>query len=655
MMDFLMEYQISILTGCGLVCALLAVFVMNMNFHSVAKKMTLAKLETSLALMLIFEGTAYLYDGAADTFGFWMVRISDFMVYCLLLTSVYYLYRYVIALYMDTGKFDDLPRRLKIGTIIPIIGIVLVVVSQFTGIYYYFDENSVYHRGTFYWIGFILPFATVNMLFTFVWQHRKDINKRIVASILMFSVLPIVAALLQLFFYGFSFIDMASWISAVTLFIFALGDQNDELARAANIEALTGLPNTFGYQYEVDRIVHTGDITEYCAFYFDIVRMNVINNKYGKKNGDVVIVKYAEYIHKTLEEEEILGRLGGNFFVALIKKPHVEKFLKMLADVPVEIDYGGHTETIHISAIAGGYEINRKNINSGQILTYISTATAYAKNTVHKPYVFMDEQLEKEFHFRRMMEYKTKAALENDEFEPFYQPKVDTQNNTLCGAEALVRWRRDGEIVSPAEFIPVMENNGSICDLDFYVLECVCKDVRGWLDAGIEPVPISVNFSRRNLGNPVLSEAISKVVEKNNVPKDLIQIEVTETLDEYPKSYLIGVVEALQRYGIKTAIDDFGTGSSSLWLLKDVKFDVLKIDKSFVDYRNELDKELLHDIICMAKKRDIEVLAEGVEEYDKVSELKNMGCSIIQGYVFDKPLEKSAFEERLTCRSYSAD
>lgn len=631
---------------------MLAFFVLVIKFHSFRKKYAILKIQLSVAVLTICVSLSFHFDGLPGTTAYWMTRISNFCTYIALLASLMSVSDYNIATFMSSGKFSKLPRRLLLGFIIPSVGMTLVVVSQFTGIYYYIDENNVYHRGPLFLVAFLIPMVTIIMLFSFSVQYRKMINKDLVRSMILFSVLPIFAGCVQLFVYGFPLVEFFSWLASVTIFWFALSDQNDEMSRAANTDIQTGLVNTYGYIYEVDRIIYKRDITDYCAFYFDIVRMSNINNKYGKKMGDNVIFKYAEVMHETMDKDEILGRLGGNFFVALVKKSNKEAFLERLAGCPVEFEFNGKNEQISIRAVAGGYEINNKHIVAGQILSNTATALAYAKNVVHKPYVFLDEKLEKEFEHVRITEEQARKGLENHEFEPFYQPKVDTKTNKLCGAEALCRWRHDGKLVPPIAFIPIMEKNGSICDLDFYILEYVCSDIKGWIEAGIEPVTISVNFSRKNLGNPILAEAIAKVVEKYEIPKEYVQIEVTETIDEFPMSYLIGVVEALQRYGLTVAIDDFGTGSSSIRLLKDVSFDVLKIDKSFVDYDNDKDKTLLSDIIMMAKNREISVVAEGVEEKAQVDSLKAMDCYAIQGYVFDKPLEKKEYELRLKNKDY---
>lgn len=647
MIAFLEQIQVYVLLCCGLISLFFAFFSMLIHFRSIRKKKALIKIQLGICALLVAEALAYMFEGDTSSVGYWMIRLSNLVVFGFTQVNIYFLLEYVTALFMDSGKFKKLPKRLLTGFIISTLGLVLVIISQFTGLYYYFDEQNQYHRGPLFMLGYLIPFVMIWLLLSFVWQYRSIIHNRLLKAIIIFATWPFIAGVAQFFFYGLSLIDFAIWQAAVTLFWFVLIDQNEELKNAANTEVGTGLPNTNGFLYEVDRVIHFQNITDYNAFYFDIVRMSHFNNKYDKKTGDDIIYQYAWTIRKWMDKDEILGRLGGNFFVALVKKSNTREFLDLLSDVAVEFEYKGKKECVHVAAVAGGYEIERKNIAANQILGNTAAAVSYAKNVAHKPYVFLDENLEKEFLRIHQLEEDVRMALEKGEFEPFYQPKVDAKSGTLIGAEALVRWRHKERIIMPGEFVGVIEKNGSVCDLDFCVLERVCKDVRTWLDQGLEPVPVSVNFSRRNLGNPILAEAIYNVTQKYNVPQNLIQVEITETLDEYPLSYLIGVVEALRRYGMTVAIDDFGTGSSSIKLLKDVTFDVLKIDKTFVDYQDDREKDLLEDIIHIANHIGISVIAEGVEERYQVEELMQMGCMNIQGFVFDKPMEKGKFEERL--------
>ncbi len=554
---------------------------------------------------------------------------------------------------MDTGRFIGVPKPLVACMIIPPVGIVVVFISLLTHMYYNFDGNNHYIVGPLNFISIAFESLPLIVLLVFMIMNKKLISNENFLAGSIFCLAPIIARVVQ-YLTGFdAALQFILWLSSISFFWLALRNQSKELTMAAFTERGTGFPNADGYMAEVDKIIQTGKITDYSAFYFDICQMGYINNKYGKVHGDEIIIKYGHNIKRTLDPDEIIGRLGGNYFVSLIKKENQDKFLKLLKDVVVEIEYNGAKEEIHIAAVAGGYEINDKNIPAGRILGNIGAAIQYAKHVYHKPVLFFDRELEKQLDNTREIGDLARKALKTKEFIPFYQPKVDTLNNIISGAEALVRWRHENELIPPFRFIPIMEKNGSICDLDFYVLDYVCRDIKSWMEQGIEPVRVSVNFSRRNLGNPILAEEIKNVVEKHNIPKKYIQIEITETLDEFPLSYLVGVVEALQRYGFTVAIDDFGTGSSSINLLKAVRFDILKIDKSFVDYENDFEKLLLKDIINMASDIGIKVIAEGVEERQRVHELREMGCTEVQGYVFDRPLEKEDFEKRLHNRFYA--
>ena len=205
----------------------------------------------------------------------------------------------------------------------------------------------------------------------------------------------------------------------------------------------------------------------------------------------------------------------------------------------------------------------------------------------------------------------------------------------------------DGKMIPPGRFIPVMEKDGSICQLDFYMLERLCETMKGWLEQGIQPPKVSINFSRKNLGNPALAEQIYQTIRKFNLPMHLIEIEITETVDEFPFSYLKEVVDELHGYGISVAIDDFGTGSSSIQLLCDMNFDVLKIDKSCIDTMTETRMERLGYIIAMAKLFHAKIVAEGVEQQEQLAILQKMGCDEIQGYLFDRPLPREEFENRM--------
>jgi len=652
MREFLINYQTNILMACGIFSILLAFFVMVIKFQSTSKKMALIKIQLGVAILMITDSVYYMFSGDGTSTALIVMRAMNFIGNSMILANIYFLNQYITALFMGSGKFDKVPKRILASFILPSVGFTLIVINEFNGMFYYFDDVLGYQRGPIFSLCYLVPVVTIILMFSFVVQYRKMLTRGIFFAVVIFSFLPLIATVAQIYFYGISLITLSVWQAAVTLFWFALVDQNDELIKAANTEIATGLPNTYGYFHEVDKIINLHDITQYNGYYFDIVRMSQVNNRFGKQKGDQVIIDYARYIKKRLDKDEILGRLGGNFFVALVKKEHTEDFLKLLRDVPVEVELDGKKETLHLAAVAGGYEADKRTKAAGQIISNCAAALSYAKNIAHKPYVFLDADLEEEFKRIRTLEENARKALADGDFYPYYQPKVDVNENKMIGAEALVRWHKDGRVVFPNEFISTMEKNGSICDLDFYILERVCQDIKEWLDKGIEPVQVSVNFSRRNLSNDFLTEKITSIIERYDIPKKYIQIEITETVDEYSVEALYDLVEKLHLYGVSSAIDDFGTGSSSIKLMKEVPFDVLKIDKTFVDYENFKEKQLLYDIIQMAENIGVEVVAEGVEKRSQIVELKKMGCTMIQGFVFDRAMEKSLFEKKLLDKRY---
>lgn len=252
------------------------------------------------------------------------------------------------------------------------------------------------------------------------------------------------------------------------------------------------------------------------------------------------------------------------------------------------------------------------------------------------------------------IESKMANALDNGEFIVYYQPKIDLDTNSLIGAEALVRWVEDGKITAPGDFIPIIERNGFVCQLDFYILEAVLKDMRRWLDAGIEVVKTSVNFSRVHLSNQGFTNRIIRLLKEYNVPAEYIEIEFTESGYSDSAPMLENAIRSLKAYGIATAMDDFGSGYSSLSLLTNLSFDILKLDKSFLDSGrvSEKEKVIINNVIKMVQDLNIDVVMEGVETPEQVEFLRKANCRMVQGYVFDKPLPVETFEQRLANKKY---
>ena len=250
-------------------------------------------------------------------------------------------------------------------------------------------------------------------------------------------------------------------------------------------------------------------------------------------------------------------------------------------------------------------------------------------------------------------------AISKKEFKVFYQPKVDVETGEVIGAEALCRWIHGDDIISPAEFIPVLEQGNDICRLDFYILDVVCSDIRRWLDACIEPVRTSVNLSRKHLVDIDLLQHIIDIIDSHNVPHQYIEIELTETTTDVEFRVLKRIVSGLQELGIYTSVDDFGMGYSSLNLIREIPWNVLKIDRCFLPADDENESSvtslMYRHVVAMALDIGLECITEGVETTKQIEILRANHCRYAQGYIFDKPLPRDRFEKILNMHRYDLE
>ncbi|MCR5322544.1 MAG: EAL domain-containing protein [Lachnospiraceae bacterium] len=424
--------------------------------------------------------------------------------------------------------------------------------------------------------------------------------------------------------------------------------------KAAETDSMTGLPNSAGFRSYVNKLRKTGELTNYNAFYLNIKNFGLVNRRYGKLSADSIIMQYADFWNKFTEADEFAGRLTGDKFIILLRKEKTERLLALLEGIETHVTKEDRDVPVIISANAGCFDIDDNSFDSEAILGRCSTALNVAMSKSHVPYVFSTLELHEQVIRRKQLLEIFPIALELGEFMPYYQPKVNTETNTLAGAEALVRWVREGSVVSPGEFIPILEEDDSICRLDFYIFERVCQDIRKWIDSGIEPVRISTNFSRNNLSSPDFPEHIRSIIDKYKIPREFIEVELTETMSEAEDEKMGRFIRSMQESDIKMAIDDFGTGYSSLNLLRDFPADVLKLDKSFIDKHTNTkrDSVVVANIAKMAHELNMSVITEGVESREQVDFLKKVNINLVQGYFYDKPLSKDAFEERLVKKVY---
>lgn len=636
----------------GTMCFIIAVFSLLIQYRNKNRKAVLFLMELSTAIMMFADVCTLKYNGDTSTLGFVITYISNFLVFFLIYTQLLLLYLYIdtyLTKHKDP-KYSKYERYIIIAAVA--VAVLQLVISQFNGMYYSIDSNNVYSRGPVFFGAYIVPVSLSLYYFIKTIKNRMHLTPYIVIANVVFTTLPVVCGIAQGLMDGTSLFDMSMSVSMVIMFALSLVNHNAYLSHIARIDRVTRLYNGYGFVLKIEEKIAKNEISKYNAFYIDIARMGLVNRKYGNLAGNEIILNYSKILKSSLEEGEVLGRLGGNFFVALVRKDNTDKFLDLLAGTDVPFRNAEGEKSIKVSSVVGAYEIPDGKLDGDQIMANISMAVSIAKNVKKKPVVFLTKEIMQEFTEDRQLQQMLPMYMKNGEFKAYYQPKVNQHTNTLCGAEALSRWEHEGEVLSPFRFIPLMEQNDFICKFDMYMLECVCADLKKWIDEGLTPPVISVNFSRRNLGNTNLADDIYNIVKKYNIPPSLIQIEVTETVDEYPLSTLRDVVIELEKRGMTTAIDDFGTGSSSIKLLMEVPFDVLKIDKSFIDSITNKNRTFISYIIGMAQTMGAKVITEGVETHEQLEVLAELGCYEVQGYYFDKPLSRDVFEERLKNPKY---
>ena len=391
--------------------------------------------------------------------------------------------------------------------------------------------------------------------------------------------------------------------------------------------------------------------------HFDLHNFTYVNQDVGRELGDEVMRNYFNMLKGAIGGGGIVCRLGGDKFVGIFPESVEKRVREILSGVPVTFGENRDRRII-VSAAAGIYRLP-KDLDmktTGDVMDATTMASAIAKRSEDGAIVYYNEEMKFMRERMKQVQLNFRKALEDEEFQVYYQPKVDIQSRKIMGAEALCRWIKDDKIIPPMEFIPVLEMNMDICDLDFYMLDHVCRDIRRWLDEGRHVVRVSVNMSRKHLSDVDLLDHLLDIIDSNMVPHEYIEIELTETTTDVHFRDLKRVVSGLREAGIHTAVDDFGVGYSSLNLIREIPWDVLKIDRCFVpmdnDSNSDVTKLMFKHVASMALDMGLEVVVEGVETDKQIELLQENFCNIAQGFYFDRPLSVDRFEKRLEDKWY---
>ena len=440
---------------------------------------------------------------------------------------------------------------------------------------------------------------------------------------------------------------------------FVSKDRMAMLIRKATLFDDAGFSNIRLFTGTVEKIGGEQGLSQFGMARFDLKHFSLINQQLGRELSDEVMKNYIGLLEEAAGECGIVSRLGGDNFVILFRRENLVAVIKIFVGAPVL--YGRDDDVRVMISVNAGVLVIPEDFyyhDFGDLMDRIINAYSVAKAGVRGDIVFSsDEMLQQKEHAMRIKQLFP-VAMQNDEILIFYQPKINITTNAVVGAEALSRWYHNGKLIMPMEFIPVLEQSMDICKLDFYVLDHVCRDIRRWMDEGKPVVRISVNLSRRHLIDLDLLDHILSIIDRHRVPHHFIEIELTETTTDVEFKDLKRIVTGLQEAGVYTSVDDFGIGYSSLNLIREIPWNILKVDKNFLPLSEQATQNrqniMFHHVVNMAKEIGLICVAEGVETGEQVEILRKNGCDIAQGFYYDKPLPVREFERRLDRQYYES-
>lgn len=420
-------------------------------------------------------------------------------------------------------------------------------------------------------------------------------------------------------------------------------DTQEHINQLQSIDNLTLGLSLVGLKEYYEKTVKYDD-SQYMLLTLDIHKFKNINKKYGYEIGSNLLKEISCTIQNILRDDEAYCRLNDDKFAILFKESEPERLNNRyveLQDKLREIQIGIILFN-NLIIFAGVCEVT-KDLDFNSIIDRAVMAKRIAKTKGLNSIYFYDTEIENLLQREYFIEDKVSDAKNNDEFKLFLQPKFDINTMQLCGAEALTRWVTLNDMIYPNEFVPLFETSGFIITLDFIIYEKVFKFIRYCLDNKMPVYPVSMNVSRNHINTNDFIDRFMTLVNNYEIPLELIELEITESAFIENEDTLIEFIHDLKSHHLKISIDDFGTAYSSLHMLTTIDIDIIKIDKSFLHNLGkgsfEKNKQLLKNIINLAKDLDFKIVCEGVETDEQVEVLRGMDCEIGQGYIFSKPLE----------------
>lgn len=432
----------------------------------------------------------------------------------------------------------------------------------------------------------------------------------------------------------------------------------EDLHRLAYFDSLTSLANRASFHQHLSRCLLSAEKNnlKLSILYLDLDDFKRINDTLGHEVGDALLKEAASRLRDSIRSrgrsersgsfamEDMVARIGGDEFIILMpeikdKKDASHVASRICQTISQSMKLSGYDIFVTCSIGIALYSTDSSTVET--LLKHADNAMYAAKSMGKNNYRFYDESMNTKAIQRLAIDNELRHALARDEFLIHYQPQFDAYTGQVCGLEALLRWNNATlGPVSPADFIPVAEDNGLIVSIGEWILRTTCLQMKQWLDMGLSPSQVSVNISAAQFTKPEFVDLIADTLTQSSLDPRLLELEITESLLAKNVDMTIDILTALKSVGVQLAIDDFGTGYSSLSYLKKFPLDRLKIDRSFVNdiSSNVDDAAIATAITSMAKSMRLSVIAEGVETEAQLNTLLSCGCREIQGYYFSRPL-----------------
>lgn len=424
----------------------------------------------------------------------------------------------------------------------------------------------------------------------------------------------------------------------------------EDITEFSEKDVLTGGYNRWGFIRITERLLNeVPDRTKYAVLFFNVKNFKAVNELFGVESGDVVLQNIFRTLTHSKLSPVITARVESDHFVCLVENKNLD-FEELTSVCDNKFVKDGKCMNLIIRC--GIFYVEEKPMKISGMIDRAKLAKRYITDEYVQPYMVYDHSMQVAYIDKAKLAGELQEGIAKEQFKVYYQPVIDTKTGKIASAEALIRWiHPDKGFISPALFIPALEENGHISELDFYVLKKVWQFINDRCENNKFVVPISVNLSWMDFYDEIMMEKILKEMDRfrENGREHMARFEITETSYAAIRENRSGILESLRIKNAKILLDDFGSGFSSFGMLQDYDFDILKIDMSFIRKigENPKTKSIVHSIIGMAHEIGIKTVAEGVETEEQVSFLRQSGCDYIQGYYYSKPLPEEEFVEFL--------